>query len=204
MTQIKLCGLSRPEDIRTANELMPEYIGFVFAAKSRRCISPALALLLKQQLSPGIRTVGVFVRESPEEIARLLRSGIIDIAQLHGGEDSAYIEKLRSLTEAPLIQAFRIDTAADVLRAQDSPADLILLDSGPGGTGQTFDWSLLSGIRRPWFLAGGLTPENAAEAVQALRPTAVDISSGIETNGVKDPAKMRAFVRAVRSAAEQS
>ena len=200
MTKIKLCGLSRPCDIEAANALKPDYTGFVFAGKSRRYVSPELARALRKGLDPEIRAVGVFVREEPEAVAALLNDGVIDIAQLHGGEDEAYIRRLRALTGRPLIQAFRIDSAADLGRARASSVDGILLDNGAGGTGAAFDWTLLRGFDRPYFLAGGLEPGNVAEAVRALRPFAVDVSSGIETDGLKDFNKMKAFVEAVRAA----
>ena len=198
MTKIKLCGLKRPQDIQAANELLPAYIGFVFAPKSRRYVHPDRAEELRRMLNPGIIPVGVFVNETPETVAALLDRGIIDIAQLHGKEDAAYIRRLRQLTKKPLIQAFRVDTPADVAAAQASTADYVLLDSGAGGTGTSFDWSLLQNIQRPYFLAGGLTPENVGGAVATLHPYAVDVSSGIETDGKKDMEKMRAFVYAVR------
>lgn len=200
MTKIKLCGLSRPEDIAAANEVNPDYIGFVFAPKSKRYVSPTQAAQLKQQLAPGIQAVGVFVKEDPETVVHLLEDGVIDVAQLHGGESEAYIRTLRQHTHKPIIQAFRVDTPADLEKAQASSADYILLDSGDGGTGETFDWSLLAGATRPYFLAGGLDPENVGGAVEKLKPYAVDVSSGIETDGTKDPEKMRSFVRAVRGA----
>ena len=198
MTKIKLCGLKRPQDIQAANELLPAYIGFVFAPKSRRYVHPDRAEELRRMLNPGIIPVGVLVNETPETVAALLDRGIIDIAQLHGKEDEAYIRRLRQLTKKPLIQAFRIDTPADVAAAQASTADYVLLDSGAGGTGTSFDWSLLQNIQRPYFLAGGLTPENVGGAVATLHPYAVDVSSGIETDGAKDKEKMTQFVRAVR------
>lgn len=198
MTKIKLCGLSRPCDIETANRLLPEYIGFVFAPKSKRYVPPETAAALKGLLHPSIQAVGVFVREEPEQVARLLRDGIIDIAQLHGGEDAAYVRVLRRLTDRPILQAFRVDSAADVAAAQKSEADMILLDAGAGGTGTAFDWTLLRDIRRPYFLAGGLHPGNVREAMERLSPYAVDVSSGIETDGRKDADKMEAFMRAVR------
>lgn len=198
MTKIKLCGLSRPCDIETANRLLPEYIGFVFAPKSKRYVPPETAAALKRLLHPSIQAVGVFVREEPEQVARLLRDGIIDIAQLHGGEDAAYVRVLRRLTDRPILQAFRVDSAADVAAAQKSEADMILLDAGAGGTGTAFDWTLLRDIRRPYFLAGGLHPGNVREAMERLSPYAVDVSSGIETDGRKDADKMEAFMRAVR------
>lgn len=201
MTKIKLCGLSRPEDIAAANEVNPDYIGFVFAPKSKRYVSPTQAAQLKQQLAPGIQAVGVFVKEDPETVVHLLEDGVIDVAQLHGSESEAYIRTLRQHTHKPIMQAFRVDTPADLEKAQASSADYILLDSGDGGTGERFDWSLLTGVTRPYFLAGGLDPENVGEAVEKLKPYAVDVSSGIETDGKKDPEKMRSFVRAVRGAA---
>ena len=202
MTKIKLCGLTRPCDIEYANELMPDFIGFVFAKKSRRYISREGAQALRARLAPGIRAVGVFVREAPEVVAGLLEAGVIDIAQLHGGEDEAYIKRLRALTDWPLIQAFRVEADADLDRARASSADWVLMDNGAGGTGAAFDWSLLKGFDRPYFLAGGLCPENAGGAVRALHPFAVDVSSGIEMDGKKDYNRMRAFVEAVRASGE--
>ena len=198
MTKIKLCGLTRPEDIAAANALQPEYVGFVFAAKSKRAVSREMAAALKAQLSPGIQAVGVFVNEAPEAVADLLNAGIIDIAQLHGQEDETYIQHLQKLTNKPLIQAFRVDGPQSLAKAKKSPADLVLLDSGAGGTGTAFDWTVLDKFSRLYFLAGGLGPDNAADAVRQLHPYAVDVSSGIETAGKKDPAKMAAFVAAAR------
>ena len=203
MTRIKLCGLSRPCDIEAANALRPEYVGFVFAGKSRRYVSPDAAKALREGLETAIRAVGVFVREAPEAVAALLNGGVIDLAQLHGGEDAAYIRRLRALTDKPIIQAFRVEGTADLDMARRSAADYILLDNGAGGTGSAFDWALLGGFDRPFFLAGGLGPENVAEAVRALRPFAVDVSSGVETDGLKDYNKMRAFVGAVRASREE-
>ena len=203
MTKIKLCGLTRPCDIEWANDLRPDYIGFVFAQKSRRYTSPVDARALRGKLHPDIRAVGVFVNEAPEAVASLLNDGIIDIAQLHGGEDADYIKALRKLTGRPLIKAFRIDSAADLDRARRSTADHVLLDNGAGGTGTAFDWSVLKDFDRPFFLAGGLGPDNVARAIKAVHPFAVDVSSGIETDGVKDYKKMTAFVSAVRKAHQE-
>ena len=197
MTKIKLCGLSRLCDIETANELMPDYIGFVFAPKSKRYVTPEKAKELKQMLLPEIQAVGVFVNENPETVAALLNKGIIDIAQLHGDEDEDYIQRLRTLTSKPIIKAFRIGNEADISNAEQSTADCVLLDSG-AGTGTVFDWNLVKSIRRPYFLAGGLDARNVANPVKTLHPFAVDVSSGIETNGVKDKTKIAAFVAAVR------
>ena len=200
MTKIKLCGLSRPRDILAANQLRPEYIGFVFAPGSKRYIEPKGAAELKELLDPNIQAVGVFVNETAETVARLLNSGVIDLAQLHGSEDADYIRQLRTRTGKPVIQAFRITSEEDVKRAEHSVADHILLDAG-AGTGTVFDWSMLRQLRRPYFLAGGLGPDNVEEAMERLHPYAVDVSSGIETDGGKDPEKMAAFVAAVRKGA---
>ncbi len=199
-TKIKFCGLMRESDILAANALLPDYIGFVFAKKSRRYVTPDLARQLKSALDPRIQAVGVFVNEPPESIASLLQAGIIDIAQLHGQEDEACISRLRTLTDKPLIQAFRIDRKEDVDCAIQSSADYILLDSGDGGTGTAFDWTLLKEIDRPYFLAGGLHSGNVADAIGNLKPFAVDVSSGIESEHKKDIQKMRSFIAAVRSA----
>lgn len=198
MTKIKLCGLSRPCDIQLANQLWPDYIGFVFAAKSKRYVTPEQAASLKHLLHPAIQAVGVFVREAPETVAALLNNGIIDVAQLHGGEEEAYIRQLCQLTTKPVIKAFRVEQASDLVLAQNSTADMVLLDSGEGGTGQVFDWTLLSQMQRPYFLAGGLHPDNVQAAIRCLAPYGVDVSSGIETDGRKDAAKMKQFVSAVR------
>lgn len=196
--KIKLCGLTRPCDIEAVNELQPDYIGFVFAKKSRRYVSPEKAEKLKAMLAPGIQAVGVFVNEEPEQIVSLLEAGTIDVAQLHGQEGEREIRRLRELTDHPLIQAFRIDTEQDVERANDSTADYVLLDSGAGGTGTVFDWDLLQAIRRPYFLAGGLDTENLGTVKAKLNPYGIDVSSGIETDGYKDKEKMTAFVAAAR------
>ena len=198
MSRIKLCGLSRTRDVEAANELEPDYVGFVFAPKSKRCVMPDEARMLRSMLVPGITTVGVFVNEKPEQVAVLLNAGIIDVAQLHGDEDGIYVRQLRELTDKPLIQAFRIISDRDADSANESTADYVLLDSG-AGTGTTFDWRLAARVERPYFLAGGLNPGNVAEAIRRLDPYAVDVSSGIETDGVKDVTKMAAFVAAVRS-----
>ncbi|MCC8357186.1 MAG: phosphoribosylanthranilate isomerase [Oscillospiraceae bacterium] len=199
-TRIKLCGLSRPCDIETANRLQPDFIGFVFAPKSRRYVAPEQAAALKAMLAPSIQAVGVFVREEPEHIAALLRQGVIDIAQLHGGESEDYVARLRALTDRPIIKAFRIEGPKDIQAAQASGADYVLLDNGAGGTGTVFDWGLVKTIDRPYFLAGGLDGKNVRSAVETLRPYAVDVSSGIETEGRKDTAKMERFVAQVRAA----
>ena len=193
--KIKLCGLSRAEDVAAANRLLPDYIGFVFAKKSRRYVSPERASELKALLDPRITAVGVFVNETPENIANLLESGVIDAAQLHGDEDEEYISSLRKLTDKTLIKAFKVNSVQDVIKAESSSADLVLLDSG-AGTGSVFDWELIRTVKRRYFLAGGLDSRNVGEAIETLHPWAVDVSSGIETGGIKDAKKMADFISA--------
>lgn len=197
MTKMKFCGLIGESDIDAANELRPEYVGFVFAPKSRRYVTPERAAELKRQLAAGIKAVGVFVNDDLYHVAELLNRGIIDIAQLHGSEDEEYIGHLRQLTGKSIIRAYRIKTAEDIAEAEKCTADHVLLDSG-AGTGEVFDWKLIKNMKRPYFLAGGLSPDNVENAVEQLSPYAVDVSSGIETDGVKDKAKMAAFAAAVR------
>ncbi len=198
MTKIKMCGLRTECDIDYANRIKPEFIGFVFVKESKRFVSPKTAALLRQRLSPNIISVGVFKDDAPDYAADLIQYGIIDIIQLHGSENNGYIADLRGLTTAPIIQAFRIEGPEDIEAANNSDADFVLLDSG-GGTGKTFDHSLIDGINRPYFLAGGLTPAIAGEVVHDFHPYAVDASSSLETEGIKDYSKMRAFAEAVRS-----
>lgn len=202
MTKIKFCGLTRQEDILSANQLMPDLIGFVFWEKSRRYIEADAARRLRGKLAPGILAAGIFVNAPLEEVAGLLNSGVIDIAQLHGDEGEEYISNLRERTQKPIFSAFKIGTPEDLQRAALSGADCILLDAGMGA-GKSFDWKLLRDFNRPYFLAGGLNCENVREAVRTLHPYGLDVSSGIETNNVKDPKKMAAFMAAVREEDER-
>ena len=197
MTKIKLCGLSRMEDIETVNAIKPDFIGFVFAERSKRRVSPLKATELKSKLDPDIKAVGVFLNDDLDMVAAMLNLGIVDLVQLHGAEDEDYLQKLRKITDKPIIKAFIIRSPEDVERAESSTADYVLLDGGKG-EGKSFDWSLLKDIKRPYFLAGGLNPDNASEAVKTLKPFAVDVSTGIETDGKKDSEKMTAFAAAVR------
>lgn len=198
MTKIKICGLSRPEDIDTVNRLKPDYIGFMFYKPSRRYVTLSRALELKKALDPDIKAVGVFLDAPFEEILKACQAGCLDLIQLHGHEDEGYLLRLRALTSLPVIRAFVMKEARDAEALQTSLADHLLIDSGYGGTGETFDWSLLSGVKRPYFLAGGLDPRNVRTAVRELHPFGVDVSSGVETDGLKDPVKIQAFIEAVR------
>lgn len=197
MTKIKMCGLRRIEDIEAANSLLPEYIGYVFAPKSKRYITPDEALSLTEQLDSRIIPVGVFVNESAENVINIVKSGAVKIAQLHGNEDEAYIKTLRD-ENITVIKAFIVKSEDEVRMAERSSADHILLDAGMGD-GKAFNYELLNGITRPYFLAGGLSSENVKSAVDLLSPFAVDVSSGIETDGFKDFDKMKEFTQKVRN-----
>ncbi|MDR1630573.1 MAG: phosphoribosylanthranilate isomerase [Oscillospiraceae bacterium] len=196
--KIKICGLFRQEDAFAVNQAKPDYAGFVFFEKSRRNVSCEQAKTLRGAIDKRIASVGVFVNAPREQIANLYHQNIISTVQLHGSEDEAYIAELRkTLPGVSIWKAFRIRTKEDLLAAAQSMADEVLLDNGYG-TGKCFDWSLIQTIARPFILAGGLTPENLHEAIARFHPSAVDISSGVETNGCKDAEKILAAVRAVR------
>lgn len=198
MTKIKICGLFCPCDAEFVNEAMPDYAGFVFFEKSHRNVTAEQAALLREKIHPSIPVAGVFVNAPQQQITSLCRAGVIQIVQLHGGESEEYITRLKArIPGVPIWQAFRVRTPDDLAAAQQSTADLILLDNGYG-TGETFDWSLISGMTRPFLLAGGLTPQNIPQAIARFAPYAVDISSGVETEKQKDRQKILAAVAAAR------
>ena len=199
MTQVKICGMRRPEDIRHANRLRPEMIGFVFWKPSKRYVSPDEAAKLRSILDNGITPVGVFVDEDPKVVADIATNGTIDMIQLHGAEDEEYIHGLRKLTDAPIIRTFCVRSEEDLVKASGSSADMVLLDNGKG-TGQTFDWTLMKDLGRDFILSGGLSESNVGDAVRRFHPFAVDVRSAMETDGFKDRSKMERFIDAVRSA----
>lgn len=230
MVKVKICGLWRPADIVAANEAKPDYIGFVFA-ESRRKVTPEQALALREKLSPGIISVGVFVDEDIGVIVGMIKAGIIDAVQLHGSEGEAYIRELKALTDRPVIKAVAILREGDAQAWQGSAADYLLFDSTGGGTGRSFDWRLIGEVGKPFFLAGGLDTDNLNAALGAALGVAlgtalgaalgdanavdgrwrsskdqsatwlhaIDVSSGVETQGYKDPAKIRDFVEKARA-----
>lgn len=203
MTKIKLCGLMRPEDAEAANELKPDFAGLVFWERSRRFVDQDQAKLLRQILDPSIPVVGVFVDQPMDRILELLDQDILQMAQLHGHESEEELNYLKVRSGRPVIRAVKVRSEKDLLFARHSAADYILLDNGTG-TGETFDWTLMDDrLARPIFLAGGLNEENVKDAICRYRPYAVDVSPGIETEGRKDPEKMKRFVRAVREADEK-
>lgn len=202
--KVKLCGVKRPEDIGYLNEFRPDYAGFVFAGTKRR-ITPETAAALAKDLSPGIGKVGVFADEPQEAVRRTARLAGLDAVQLHGNENAAYIENLRRLLQGVEIwKAVRVRDRETVLRALALPADRFLLDAfspgEAGGTGQPADLGVIHScrIKIPYFLAGGLNGSNLAQTVREMRPYGVDISSGIETGGVKDRRKIETVMRILR------
>ena len=197
MTKIKICGLFRPEDIEAVNLYQSDYAGFIINfPKSHRNISPAVLKQLKSKLDPRIKSVGVFVDRPLKEVRNLLEEGIIDIAQLHGSEDSDYIKALQTGGNE-VWKAFEIQDRSDLERAIGSPADKILLDAGKG-QGRTFSWDILSGLKMDYILAGGLHSGNVEQAIRSLHPLGLDISSGVESDGLKDAKKIEEVIRIVR------
>ncbi|MDE5582828.1 MAG: phosphoribosylanthranilate isomerase [Ruminococcus sp.] len=196
MTKIKMCGLRRVEDIKYANILLPDYIGYVFAEKSRRYINAQQAEKFSGMLDKRITPVGVFVNSPVENVIEIVKSGIIKIVQLHGMEDDNYINSLKNAVDVEVIKAFIVKSSEDIRSAENSTADCVLLDAGMGD-GRTFNHGLLENISRPYFLAGGLDTENIAD-IMKISPYAVDVSSGIETDGLKDFAKMKKFIDIIR------
>ncbi|MBR6069886.1 MAG: phosphoribosylanthranilate isomerase [Ruminococcus sp.] len=198
MTRVKLCGLRSEADVRTVLELRPDYAGFILSGGFRRSIDYDMFITLSAMLRDSdIKRVGVFVNEPLDSLIGKFEEGI-DVIQLHGNESEQYISALRKHTDKPIIKAFTVKSEADIEAARVSSADYVLLDSGTG-TGSTFDHSLIADLGRPFFLAGGLTPENVGEAITRFEPFAVDASSSLETDGIKDKTKMTVFVSAVRS-----
>lgn len=198
MTKIKLCGLMSARDAEAVNAAQPDYAGMILSAGFRRSVTAETALDIRNTLDRKIPLVGVFVNAEITEIADYAERGMIQLVQLHGSEDAAYIAALRKYCSLPVIKAFKITAPDDLKRAEECTADHILLDSGTG-TGKTFDWALLQGFSRPYFLAGGLSSENVGTALAKLHLFGVDTSSGIETGGQKDAAKMREFVEKIRN-----
>lgn len=201
--KVKVCGLMRPEDVEAVNAAGADFAGFILSDGFRRSIDRERARELSSRLAIGTAPVGVFVDEPIEYIVPFAADGTIDAVQLHGDEDDAFIEELR-LALPPgcaIVKAFKVRGGDDIARANASAADLVLLDNGQG-TGKAFDWTAIEGIARPFVLAGGLGPGNVAEAVRLFRPYAVDMSSGVETDGRKDPQKIADAVREARSAGE--
>ncbi|WP_294577647.1 phosphoribosylanthranilate isomerase [uncultured Thomasclavelia sp.] len=194
--KIKICGLFRNQDIDYVNAYQPDYIGFVFA-KSKRQVTYQLAKQLKQQLDPNILAVGVFVDSNLDIIEKLADDKIIDLVQLHGNEDVAYIRQLKKRIQLPIIKAIKMSNNID-LKKLNYPVDYYLLDNVVSGSGQTFNWSLIKEIDKPFFLAGGLNLNNLDQALK-IKAYGLDLSSGVETDGCKDRNKIEQVVRRVKN-----
>lgn len=211
MTRVKICGLKTLADVEKVNRYLPEYIGFVFA-NTKRFVTDEQALIMKQALDKRIQAVGVFVDEPIEHVISLCSRGIIDIAQLHGAESEEYIRTLKKETDTTVIKATKVQNAEQVARLMSEEADYMLFDTYKkgelGGTGVRFPLEILeeslqkmkaSGRAvKPYFLAGGLDDENVAEVIGRTECFAVDVSTGVETDGVKDEAKIQRFIENVR------
>lgn len=199
MVKVKICGLRRPEDIEAANAAKPDYVGFIFVPETKRYMKPDLAASFRRDLAADIQTVGVFVNAPIEEIVAICQAGTIDLVQLHGEEDQAYIAHLKGQVDQNIIKSVAV---GDELVVDPNQADYLLFDSlspSRGGSGKIFDWKMVSAYQeKPFFLAGGLGVENIEEALKVVRPYAVDASSSLETDGVKDPVKMQEFVAKIR------
>lgn len=216
--KVKMCGISKVETIPAVVEAKPDYMGLVFAP-SKRQVTVDQAKILVEELHRGyakkygsdtehdkndtIKTVGVFVNETVDNLVTIANEANLDAVQLHGDEDETFIQSLKERTNVEVWKAIQIRTAADTEKWIDSSADMLLFDAyhkdERGGTGEVFDWSSLDAFERPFMLAGGIDSTNVARAIRTVRPYGIDISSGIETNGVKDDEKITAFTKIVKS-----
>jgi len=198
MSKVKICGLSRPDDIAAVNRALPDFIGFVFAS-SRRRVDIKTAARLKEKLDPRIEAVGVFVNEDIEAVIQIYKNGVIDLAQLHGEESGAYVRRLKESCGCRVIKAIGIGNTLPALPVEPDYLLFDTLSGQRGGIGTAFDWNHLKGYRGlPYFLAGGLTAENVSYALSSLSPYCIDVSSAVETGGVKDERKINDFVCSVR------
>ncbi len=201
LIKVKICGLSRIQDVLAVNECMPDYIGFVFA-ESKRQVSKSKAADLRRNLNKNISAVGVFVNEDLSQIIDICDSKIIDVVQLHGDETNEYINDLRAHIQLPIIKSIRVKNAMSLEQISTIPSDYILFDSYSdscyGGNGDSFDWTLIPNtINKQFFLAGGIKPVNINTAM-SLGAYCIDVSTGVETNGIKDPSKIQEMIKLIR------
>lgn len=210
--KIKICGLKTLADIEIVNRYQPDYVGFVFA-NTRRFVTDQQALAMRQSLDRRIQAVGVFVNEPLAHVIELCDKGVINVVQLHGEESETYIRELRQKTDAAVIKAVRVQRVEQVIGQMSQEADYMLFDTykkgEPGGTGERFSLEILKeSLKRmrekgemvkPYFLAGGLDCGNVAKVLGHMECFAVDVSTGVETDGVKDEAKIRKFIEQVRN-----
>lgn len=218
--KVKMCGISKVETIPAVVEAKPDYMGLVFAPSKRQVTVDQAKTLVEelhkqytkrynngaeQSNNDEIKTVGVFVNETLDNLVSIATEANLDVVQLHGDEDEAFIQSLKERTNVEVWKAVQIRSAADAEAWIDSRADMLLFDAyhkdERGGTGEVFDWSCLDEFERPFMLAGGIDSTNVARAIRTVRPYGIDISSGIETDGVKDDEKIKAFTNIVRTIA---
>ena len=209
--KVKMCGISQVETIPAVVEAKPDYMGLVFASSKRQVTVERAKTLVEalhkqckaQNDTVSIKTVGVFVNETLDNLVTIANEAHLDVVQLHGDEDEAFIQSLKERTNVEVWKAIQIRSAVDAEAWIDSSADMLLFDAyhkdERGGTGDVFDWSCLDTFERPFMLAGGIDSTNVARAIRTVRPYGIDISSGIETNGVKDDEKITAFTKIVNS-----
>ena len=218
--KVKMCGISKVETIPAVVEAKPDYMGLVFAPSKRQVTVDQAKTLVEelhkqytkrynngaeQSNNDEIKTVGVFVNETLDNLVSIATETNLDAVQLHGDEDEAFIQSLKGRTNVEIWKAVQIRSAADAEAWIDSSADMLLFDAyhkdERGGTGEVFDWSCLDVFERPFMLAGGIDSTNVARAIRTVRPYGIDISSGIETEGVKDDEKIKAFTNIVKTIA---
>lgn len=207
MTAVKICGITDPENLRASCKSGARFIGFVFYEPSPRNISFDIAWNLAREVPTGVRSIGLFVDPKDDFLEHIISGIQLDMIQLHGSESPERVAEIKDKFKMPVIKAIRIHDESDLdgIERYELVADWLLFDAksskAQGGTGESFDWNVLEGrtFSKPWMLSGGLTPENICEALKALNPDAVDVSSGVEMErGVKDPQKIRAFIDAVK------
>ena len=200
MVKVKICGICHEVEIEIMNELMPDYVGFVFVPKSRHFIAPEHASLLRSKLRKGIQSVGVFANASLTSVAMCVETAGLNMVQLHGNETAEYVAALREYIRCPIMKVYKVAKPIDAEKATYSSADYAMLDGGSAGDGKIFDWSLIGKIRRKFFLSGGLTPENVHKALNLdSQPYAVNVSSGVEANRTKDYKKVMKFILEVKN-----
>lgn len=210
MTSVKICGLSEPENLAVAINAGARFVGFVFYPPSPRNVSFDIAWNLARAVPTGVRSVGLFVNPEDEQLERIATGIQLDMIQLHGDETPGRINEIKQRFAMPVIKAIRVHDERDLddLEGFEAAADWLLFDAKPpnatlpGGTGESFDWNILKGrtFKKPWMLSGGLDSNNVKDALNTLKPNAVDISSGVESApGVKDAEKIESFIKAVKN-----
>lgn len=202
MSKVKICGIMNLADVAIVNDTQPDYVGFVFAS-GRHYITLDQAATLKAKLSPRIQSVGVFVNADMESIQEASDRNIIDIVQLHGDEDESYLVKLKQRIQQPIIKAVRVQNQEQIIAAEQMPCDMLLLDSyqldAYGGSGSSFDHTLIPTITKPYFLAGGLSIDTIEQVIRCYQPDVVDISSSVEIDAHKDATLVKAIIERVRT-----